>query len=162
MTTRKMLVAAMIPLGIGAAVLMGQDRDTANERRPPAGAPWEDRRGATDAGPRPLSSGNDDGGAMAPDVEAYRAYLKLVEDTQRIAESPTASGVAAVFGAGEIVNARGTEETIQYFERLLPNVKDPAVARAIRLQLADAYKQARQPDRALEQFDRLITAQPER
>lgn len=158
MTTRKMLAAAIIPLGIGAAVLMGQVREPTNERRPPAGAPWEDRRGASDAGPRPL--GSDDGaGGMAPDVEAYRAYLKLVEDTQRIAESPTASGVAAVFGAGEIVNARGTDETIRYFEGLLPKVRDPAVARAIRLQLADAYKQARQPDRALEQFDLLITGQ---
>jgi hypothetical protein len=149
----------LIVTGFAAAALMGQDRATVTERRPP----MSDRRYETtppreDADLSGVAAAN----AAPGDVQAFRSYLRLVEDIQRIAESPTASGIAAVFGAGEIVRARGNQQTIDYFERVLPNVKDPSVARAIRLQLADAYRQSQQEDKALQQFEALITAAPGR
>jgi hypothetical protein len=159
MRFKNTVLVGLIVTGLSAAVLMGQDRGTVTERRPP----MSDRR----YDPAPPRDDQEVSGASAAsgapaDVQAFRSYLRLVEDIQRIAESPSASGIAAVFGAGEIVRARGQQQTIDYFERILPNVKDPSVARAIRLQLADAYRQTQQEDKALQQFDALITAEPRR
>ena len=42
--------------------------------------------------------------------------------------------------------------------KLLPEVKTPAVQRAIRLQLVDLYKAAGKQDQALDQLKQLMTA----
>ncbi len=90
-------------------------------------------------------------------VEMLRGYLDLVDRYTRLSSNPTSSGVAAVVTAGDILKARGKDAAIDYFNKVLPDVKDPAVQRAIRLQLADLYKAAGESDKALEQLHMLMT-----
>jgi hypothetical protein len=90
-------------------------------------------------------------------VEMLRGYIELVDHFSRLAHDPGASGVAAVITAGEMLKARGTDAAIDYFTKVLPEVKDPTIQRAIRLQLADLYKTSGQQDKALEQLRILMT-----
>ena len=93
-------------------------------------------------------------------VEMLRGYLDLVDHFSRLAHDPTSTGIAAVITAGDILKARGADAAIDFYNKLLPDVKDPAVGRAIRIQLADLYKNAGQADKALEQLHMLIVAEP--
>jgi hypothetical protein len=90
-------------------------------------------------------------------VEMLRGYLDLVEQYAQMANNPTNSGVAAVITAGDILKAKGPDSAIEYFTKLLPDVKDASVQRAIRIQLADLYKASGQSDKALEQLRTLMT-----
>jgi hypothetical protein len=93
-------------------------------------------------------------------VEMLRGYLELVDRYTRLSQNPTHAGVAAVISAAEILKTRGNDAAIDYFNKLLPETKDPAVQRAIRLQLADLYKESNQGDKALEQLRSLMTSEP--
>jgi hypothetical protein len=91
-------------------------------------------------------------------LERMRGYLDLVDRFSRLSRDPSSAGVAAVISASDILKPRGADAAIEYFNKTLPNVKDPAVQRAIRIQLIDLYKAAGQQDKALEQLTQLMTA----
>jgi len=87
-----------------------------------------------------------------------RGYIDLVEQYSKLASDETATGVSAVITAADILRPRGSEAATAYFEKLLPDAANPAVARAIRLQLIDLYRQSNQPEKALEQAEMLINS----
>jgi len=86
-----------------------------------------------------------------------RGYLDTVEGYARIARDPANAGIAAVVSTADLLRGRGADAGIDYFTKLLPEVKEPAVQRAIRVQLVELYKQANRPEQALEQLKILIT-----
>ena len=92
--------------------------------------------------------------------EVMRGYLEVVDRYTKISSDPTSAGIAAVVAAADVLKPRGADSAIDYFTKLLPDVKDPAVARAIHAQLADLYKQSGQQDKALDQLKTLITGAP--
>ena len=94
-------------------------------------------------------------------VEMLRGYLDLVDRYASLARDPVAAAVAAVLSANEILKPRGADAAVEYFTKLLPDVKNLAVQRAIKIQLADLYKNSGQHDKALEQLQSLITAVPQ-
>lgn len=104
------------------------------------------------------------GGAtpMPPELALMRGYLSLVEHFTYLAKDPSAAGVAAVFGASDLLKREGPGAVAKYFKEVLPDVKDKAVERAVRLQLVDAYKQTGQTEDAMEQLRILMTAAPEK
>jgi hypothetical protein len=101
-------------------------------------------------------------GANGPmrQFEVMRGYLEVVDRYTKISNDPTSAGIAAVVAAADVLKPRGADAAIEYFTKLLPDVKDPAVARAIHSQLADLYKQSGQQDKALDQLKTLITGAP--
>ena len=94
-------------------------------------------------------------------VEAMRNYLDVFDRYTRLSRDPASAGVAAVVTAGEILRARGADSAITYFNKVLPEVKNESVQRAIRLQLVELYKMSGQQDKALEQLQQLMVAAPE-
>jgi hypothetical protein len=93
--------------------------------------------------------------------ELMRGYLDAVDRYARLAHDPQLSGIAAVVQANDILKPRGADAAIEFFTKLLPEVKSPAVARAIRIQLVDLYKAAGKQDQAMDQLKQLILAQPD-
>ncbi|MBA2707385.1 MAG: hypothetical protein H0U59_06240 [Gemmatimonadaceae bacterium] len=91
-------------------------------------------------------------------VEMLRGHLELVDRYTRLSSNATSAGVAAVISAAEILKARGNDAAIEYFTKMLPDVKDLTVQRAVRLQLADFYKASNQGDKALEQLRSLMSS----
>ncbi len=115
-------------------------------------------RGGPDGGP---GGGGPMGGPMRQ-FEMMRSYLDVVDHYTKVSSDPTSAGIAAVIAAADVLKPRGPEAAIDYFTKILPEVKDQSIARAIRAQLADLYKQSGQQDKALEQLHSLITgAAPE-
>ena len=133
---------------------------------PPPGPP--DRRGPGGQGGgggalRPGGPGDGPGpGAMARNerFEQMRNYLGVVGAFSQQSRDASQAGIAAVIAAGDILKPRGADAGIEYFTKLLPEVKNPAVRRAVRVQLADLYKAAGKQDQALEQLRELIVAEP--
>lgn len=97
------------------------------------------------------------GGAQ---LDAVRNYLDVFDRYSRVSRDPTAAGVAAVVTAGEILRARGADTAIAYFNKVMPDVKNESVQRAIRLQLIELYKMSGQQDKALEHLQALMTQAP--
>ena len=97
------------------------------------------------------------GGAQ---LDAVRNYLDVFDRYSRLSRDPTAAGVAAVVSAGEILRARGADTAIAYFNKVMPDVKNESVQRAIRLQLIELYKMSGQQDKALEHLQALMTQAP--
>jgi len=92
--------------------------------------------------------------------EMLRGYIELVDRYSRMSRDPSAAGVAAVISASDMLKKRGTDAAVSYFTKVLPDVKNDAVQRAIRIQLADLYKAAGQEDKALEQLETLMKGAP--
>ncbi|MCC6423539.1 MAG: hypothetical protein IT447_08685 [Phycisphaerales bacterium] len=92
-------------------------------------------------------------------LEMLRGYIDVVGRLAQLAKDPSAAGVAAVIVANDALKKQGPTALIAFFSEILPDVKDPAIARAIRIQLADAYKNAGKPDEALKQLRILMTSQ---
>jgi hypothetical protein len=93
-------------------------------------------------------------------IDRMREWLEVVERYGRMARNPVDAGIAAVVTANDLLRARGPEAAIEYFTKMLAEVKNDAVQRAIRLQLVDLYKAAGQPEKALDQLQSLMTAAP--
>jgi len=103
------------------------------------------------------------GGGEDPRMARFnlmRGYLDAVDRYARLAHDPAMSGIAAVVTASDLLKARGTDAGIDYFTKLLPEVKSKAIGRAIRIQLVDLYKAAGKQDQALEQLKELMLAEP--
>lgn len=94
-------------------------------------------------------------------IDAMEKYLYVVDHVARLSDNPTASGVAAVLSADDLLKGK-PQDAIDYFTKILPEVKNDSVRRAIRLQLADLYKKTNQPEKALEQLTELMTSAPAR
>ena len=135
-----------------------------------------DDRGPGPRGDRPgpgmrMRPGMDGGGPMDgggadgedPRMARYnlmRGYLDAVDRYARLAHDPAMSGIAAVVTASDLLKKRGTDAGIEYFTKLLPQVKSPAIGRAIRIQLVDLYRAAGKNDEALNQLTELMLAEP--
>lgn len=98
-------------------------------------------------------------GEFAGEVELYRELLGLVIDFSEIASDPVRSAVAAVMSIEEHVEA-DPAALIQFLEKQLAEVKDPAVQRAIHMKLAEFYAWEDEPGKALENLERLIQNKP--
>jgi hypothetical protein len=101
-------------------------------------------------------------GAGGPPIDTMRNYLEVVARYTQLAQDPSASGVAAVVTANEVLRNRGPEGAISFFTRTLEKTKNEAVQRAIRLQLIDLYRSTNQQDKAVEQLEYLIVNAPAR
>lgn len=99
-------------------------------------------------------------GPEAQKFEMLRQYIDVVDRFAKMTHDASAAGVAAVVSASDILRQRGPESAIEYFNKILPEVPNKAVQRAIRIQLVDLYKQSGQADKALEQLDILIKGAP--
>lgn len=91
-------------------------------------------------------------------LERMRNYLDTVDRYARMANSPASAGIAAVITANDILRPRGPEAAIDYFNKLLPQVKNEAVQRVIRIHLIELYRQSGQADKALEHIQQLVTS----
>lgn len=92
--------------------------------------------------------------------EMLRGYLDAVDRYAKLSRDSVTSGIAAVVATADILRPRGTSGAIEHFNKVLPEVKNEAVQRAIRLQLVDLYKAAGQQDKALEELQKMMTAPP--
>jgi lipopolysaccharide biosynthesis regulator YciM len=90
-------------------------------------------------------------------MDTMRGYLELVTRYTELSRDETTAGVSAAVTAGDLLRARGGDAAIAYFEKLVPEVRDPAVNRAVRFQLVELYKAAGKNDQALEQLRIIIT-----
>jgi hypothetical protein len=93
-------------------------------------------------------------------IEMMRGYLEVVDRYARMATDPDRAGIAAVVTAADILKPRGADTAIEYFNKIMPETKSPAVQRAIRLQLIELYKMSGKQDEALTQLKSLMTAEP--
>lgn len=129
---------------------------------PPAGGPgqfdpnhgpWRGGmmpRGDSPMGPRPQ---------MGPDIQKIdilRNYIDTIEHFSQMSRSADSAGVSAVVSATDMLRQRSLGEAIDFLNQQLPEVKSPTIERAIRIQLADLYRQAGQTDKAIAQLSILI------
>ena len=98
------------------------------------------------------------GGGRMDQIDMLRGYFGAVEAFNRLSRDPTHAAIAAVVSTADLLKPRGTDAGIEYFTKLLADTKNPAVQRAIRVQLAELYKQAGKTDDALKQLRELITS----
>jgi hypothetical protein len=115
--------------------------------------------GGPEGGPGMERGGDGEDPRMAR-YNLMRGYLDAVDRYARLAHDPAMSGIAAVVTASDLLKKRGTDAGIDYFTKLLPQVKSPAIGRAIRIQLVDLYRAAGKNDEALNQLKELMLAEP--
>ena len=96
---------------------------------------------------------------MVDHIGIMEKYLYLVDHMARLADNATGSGIAGVLSAAEMLRGH-PQDAIDYYNRVLPDVKNDSVRRAIRLQLADLYNEAHQQDKALDQLRELMVSAP--
>jgi len=77
-----------------------------------------------------------------------------------IALDPAASGISAVNSASEMLRSQGPDAGIAFFTSVLDGTHNYAVARMIRFQLVDLYRQANRPDQALQVLKDIIQSTP--
>jgi hypothetical protein len=94
------------------------------------------------------------------EIHILKGWIDLVESYTKLAKDPVAAGVAAVVSANDMLKHKGNDAAIEYFSKLMPEVKNESVQRAIRLQLVELYGKAGQPDQALEQLKVLMIQAP--
>src|SRR4051812_41362073 len=73
-------------------------------------------------------------------VTMFRDYMDLIDHFARVNQDTSSAGVAAVIYADDILRTRPPQEAIDYYLKLIPEVKDPIIVRAIRLRLAEHYR----------------------
>ena len=141
----------------------GDDRGPGPRDRGPGRPDGPGMRGGPDGmgrGPGGPMSGEGGEDPRLARFNLMRGYLDAVDRYARLAHDPQLAGIAAVVNAADMLKPRGADVAIDFFTKILPEVKSPAVQRAIRIQLVDLYKAAGKQDQALEQLKTLITAEP--
>ncbi len=94
-------------------------------------------------------------------LDMMQRYLTLMQSVTKLAEDPTAAALAATFASKELIVGEGGEaKAIEFYEKILPEAKNEAVQRAIRMMLADLYARTGQKTKAMEQFRILIVTAP--
>lgn len=149
----KMLLAIVAAAGIGISFNSAQ----AQRATPPAqGRPFQR---PSPVRPQPRGPTTQ---AMSWEqwVSLFRDYLDLIDEFASVSKDQSSSGVAAVVYAEDVLKAKRPQDAIDWFNQVLPEIKDPVVQRAVRLRLAELYRTTNQPDKALEQLRVLITAPP--
>jgi predicted negative regulator of RcsB-dependent stress response len=96
-------------------------------------------------------------GTSADAAKASNEQLKAIERYTAMVHDPEAAAVSAIFQANELLKAKGGQVAIDYFQKKLYETKNRAVARAIRLELAQLYKENGQTDQAMDQLGELMT-----
>ena|SRR5882724_5365472 len=120
----------------------------------------------TSAAPPGIAPKSTPGPALVPSISwnqwvtMFRDYMDLIDHFAQVSRDPSSAGIAAVVYTDEILRTKPPREAIDYYVKLLPDVKDPAVQRAIHLRLAEHYRLANQPDEALGQLRQLMTMPP--
>ena len=148
---RSTTITATLLLLLTSAALAQQRNPARNDADPFAPAPPFNAPGA--------AAGQAMQDAMVQ-VHILKGWIDLVDSYTRLAKDPTAAGVAAVVTANDMLKHKGTEVAIEYFTKLMSEVKNESVQRAIRLQLVELYGKAGQPDQALEQLRMLMILAP--
>jgi hypothetical protein len=97
---------------------------------------------------------------LPPQMRMFQGYMMMVEQSARMSRDASTSGVAAVVMAGDLLRKKGPQGAIDFYTKLLPDIKDPAVERSVRFQLVELYKRTNQEDKALGELTRLITGKP--
>ena|SRR5438105_493055 len=109
----------------------------------------------------PMAGGGPMGGnPMMMQVELMRSWLDLIDRYAKLSRDPVTSGVAAVVSADDLFKGRPPEQAIEYFTKLLGEVKNETVQRAIRLQLIELYGKNNDQQKALEQLRQLMIEVP--
>ena len=111
------------------------------------------------ANPPPFNAGRNPNNDLA-EIHLLKGWIDVVDSYTRLAKDPIAAGVAAVVSANDLLKQKGPDAAIEYFSKLLSEVKNESVQRAIRLQLVELYGKAGQPDQALEQLRVLMIQAP--
>jgi hypothetical protein len=99
------------------------------------------------------------GGIEIAKYEALRSYIDVVDRYGKLAQDPDSSAVAAVISASDVMRRREPDAAIDFFTKILPDVS-PTVQRAIRIQLADLYKQKGDTEKAMDQYEALMRGTP--
>lgn len=160
----KGMILGLALVGLVAGSALGQDGPPGGRQHPGAQG---DRGGDRDRGPGdrdrgpgmdgPMMGGGDGGFMLPPQMRMFQGYMMMVEQSARMSRDPSTSGVAAVVMAGDMLRKKGPEAAIDYYMKLLPDVKDPTIERSIRFQLVELYKRTNQDDKALNELTRMIT-----
>src|SRR5437867_4391120 len=105
----------------------------AQEKPRPGGEPFDGPPPFNGPGPGnrggPGMQGGMGGNPMMMQVELMRGWLDLIERYARLARDPVASGVAAVVSADDLLKGKPPEQAIEYFTKLLSEVKNESVQR---------------------------------
>lgn len=88
-------------------------------------------------------------------IETFTGLIELINEYKEVADDPTSAGIAALFSIED--HAGSVDKAISGLEDILPDVKDPALRRAIRLKLVEFYGQKGENQKALAQIKLLIT-----
>ncbi len=160
----KGMILGLALVGFVAGSALGQDGPPGGRQHPGAQG---DRGGDRDRGPGdrdrgpgmdgPMMGGDGGGFMLPPQMRMFQGYMMMVEQSARMSRDPSTSGVAAVVMAGDMLRKKGPEAAIDYYMKLLPDVKDPTIERSIRFQLVELYKRTNQDDKALNELTRMIT-----
>jgi hypothetical protein len=153
----QMILAMSLLLGAMAAPSFAQDG-------PPPPPPTPGDQGGPDM--RGPGGGIGPGPGMRPPppemrrMEILRGYMDLVQQFTALSRDPTTAAVMAVSSANDLLHRDSPQAAIDYFNKMLPQVKDQTVQRAIRIKLIDLYKETGQTDKALEQLNDLMLGGP--
>jgi hypothetical protein len=142
--TVRCIVVCALALALGGATATAQERESGDDGRPAPGGMG-----------RPMLPG---GPEMR--LRVFGGFMDVIEQITRMARDPSAAGVAAALSAGDILRKQGSDKMVDYFTKVLPDVKNTAVKNAIRLQLVEAYKTGGQQDKALDLLRQVMTEAP--
>jgi hypothetical protein len=92
--------------------------------------------------------------------QATSDYIWYIAHYSEVAKDPEAMGVAAVGQAHDMLKSQGANAEIDFFMKMIYQTKSHAVERAIRVQLAQIYKDNGRPEKAMEQLQTLMTEAP--
>jgi hypothetical protein len=157
-----LVVVTLVVLLSSSAAMAQQDRPPRGGGGGPGGDGFgrgpegrDGRPGPPDG--RPPGAG---GNPLLVQIEQMRGWLDIVDRYARLSRDPVSSGVAAVIAADDLLRNKPAEQAIEFFSKMMTEVKNEAVQRAIRLQLVELYGKNNQPDKALEQLRLLMIAAP--
>ena len=91
---------------------------------------------------------------MNQHLEMFQQIVGIVEGMTEVSGDPTSAAVMALMSADDLVEEPG--DKVALLEAQLEKVQDPAVRRAIRLTLTEAYIESGQPDKATENIGKLM------
>lgn len=92
-------------------------------------------------------------------ADQMEKFLFVVDHLTRTSDNATSSAVAAALQVNEVLKDK-PQDAIDYFNRVLPDVKNDSVRRVIRLQLAELYRRTNQPEKSLDQLRELMVLAP--
>jgi hypothetical protein len=104
----------------------------------------------------PGGPGGPGGDRRPPPPDMVKGYINMVSDFTALAKDPSASAIAAMFTAKDVLRPQGAAAVTAYMESLLEKTNDETVHRAIRLQLVDIYRESGQAEKATAEITKLI------